>query len=117
MQSAPAIYSEIDCPKNILGRVIGKKGKTIETIERAFAAQILIDQTQDPSRITISGQPGGVNDAAAAVGKLINRCQLRLDSPGAEDPGIERPEGGHKEISGGPFLSRNFVLHNYRLVN
>ena len=72
----------IDCSKSIVGRVIGKGGETIKTMQKHFGANIQIDQQTDPMKITVSGQPAAVEAAAAAVQEIVNGGNPYLGGPG-----------------------------------
>ena len=55
----------------MVGRVIGKGGETIKAMQREFQANIQIDQTSLPMKITISGQPASVERAYAVVAEIV----------------------------------------------
>ena len=46
----------VACPRNMVGRVIGKGGETIKALQQYTGAVIQIDQSQDPTRVTIAGE-------------------------------------------------------------
>ncbi len=71
-QYGAGVTHEVQCPKGMVGRVIGKGGETIKALQKNFGANIQIDQTTDPMKITIAGQPAAVTSAAAAVTEIIN---------------------------------------------
>ncbi len=54
----------LECPKGMVGRVIGKGGETIKALQKQFASNIQIDQSSDPMTITIAGQPHTVDSCA-----------------------------------------------------
>ncbi len=60
----PKQTAVVDCPKSMVGRVIGKGGETIKALQQYTGAMIQIDQSVDPTRVTIAGAPG-VRDFAA----------------------------------------------------
>ncbi len=72
LQYGAGVTREVQCPKGMVGRVIGKGGETIKALQKNFGANIQIDQTTDPMKITIAGQPPAVESAAAAVTEIIN---------------------------------------------
>ena len=45
----------VACPRSMVGRVIGKGGETIKALQQYTGAMIQIDQSQDPTRVTIAG--------------------------------------------------------------
>ena len=66
----------------MVGRVIGKGGETIKALQKNFGCNIQIDQTIDPMKVTVAGQPGPVESAAAAVTEIINGGNPYLGPPG-----------------------------------
>ena len=55
------------CPKNMVGRVIGRQGDVIKGLQAITGARIQIDQAVDPCRVSIAGSDEAVESAAAAV--------------------------------------------------
>lgn len=45
----------LQCPRGIVGRVIGKGGETIKGLQRKYHVSIQIDQGGDPMAVTITG--------------------------------------------------------------
>ncbi|MEW5315691.1 MAG: hypothetical protein WDW38_007101 [Sanguina aurantia] len=82
----------IECPKPMVGRVIGKGGETIKGLQKQFSASIQIDQMQTPCKITITGPTQAVNDAERAVYDIIE--DRNGPPPGA---------GGYGGGGGGPY--------------
>lgn len=82
VQYGAGVTKEIICPKNMVGRVIGKGGETIKALQKNFGCNIQIDQTIDPMKITVAGQPTPVESAAAAVTEIINGGNPYLGPPG-----------------------------------
>ena len=82
LQYGAGISKVIDCNKSIVGRVIGKGGETIKTMQKHFGANIQIDQQTEPMKITVSGQPAAVEAAAAAVQEIVNGGNPYLGGPG-----------------------------------
>jgi len=68
----------IECPKSMVGRVIGKGGETIKALQQYTGAMIQIDQSQDPTRVTIVGDRRSVDTAASMV-KVCQIVFLSLD--------------------------------------
>lgn len=62
----------VDCPKEMVGRVIGRGGETIKGLQSQTGARIQIDQTATPCTVTITGNPYCVEAAARAVTDVIN---------------------------------------------
>ena len=44
----------------------------LSVAQRTYQCNIQIDQTGDPMRITVAGQPGTIDAAASAVTEIIN---------------------------------------------
>ncbi len=42
----------VECPKNVVGRVIGKGGETIKSLQKQYSVSIQIDQTNNPCRVS-----------------------------------------------------------------
>eukprot|EP01025_Chloroclados_australasicus_P004915 TRINITY_DN11346_c0_g1_i1.p1 TRINITY_DN11346_c0_g1~~TRINITY_DN11346_c0_g1_i1.p1 ORF type:complete len:391 (-),score=41.37 TRINITY_DN11346_c0_g1_i1:955-2127(-) len=53
----------IDCPKSMVGKVIGKGGETIKMLQRETGASVQIDQTSEPCKITVTGMHNNVDKA------------------------------------------------------
>ena len=56
----------------MVGRVIGKGGETIKALQKNFGANIQIDQSTEPMKVTVSGQPQAVELALSAVQEIIS---------------------------------------------
>eukprot|EP00890_Picochlorum_soloecismus_P004181 jgi/Picsp_1/4764/NSC_02132-R1_protein len=61
----------VDCPKNMVGRVIGKGGETIKALQQYTGAMIQIDQSTDPTRVTIAGSPQSLQLAVSMVSDIV----------------------------------------------
>ncbi len=59
------------CPKNIVGRIIGKGGETIKTLQKQFSVSIQIDQNTVPCKVTIAGQQSAIQAAERAITDII----------------------------------------------
>ena len=57
----------VSCPKCKVGRVIGQGGQTIKALQQYSGAIIQIDQSQDPTRVTIAGDWEAVDLAAKMI--------------------------------------------------
>jgi predicted RNA-binding protein YlqC (UPF0109 family) len=81
----------VDCPKEYCGRVIGKGGETIKTLERTTGARIQVDQNVPagaPCKVNIAG-------AEANVSVAINMVQdVMLNGSGTGQPGGPGNRGG-----------------------
>jgi rRNA processing protein Krr1/Pno1 len=61
----------VDCPKSMVGRVIGKNGETIKALQTYTGALIQIDQTVEPTKVTISGTPHSLSLAVSMVTDIV----------------------------------------------
>lgn len=62
----------VGCPKSMVGRVIGKNGETIRSLQNYTGALIQIDQSTDPMKVTISGTQESVALAISMVTDIVN---------------------------------------------
>lgn len=62
---------EVRCPKEMVGRVIGRGGETVKGLQATTGARIQIDQTSTPCVVTITGNPRCVEAAARAVADVV----------------------------------------------
>jgi len=80
--ASASIQSVVRAPPEVVGRIIGKSGKTIISIEEASGAKVRIDQTGpegQPRNVTISGTPEAV---AKAKSRIEDVTQLSIDQDG-----------------------------------
>jgi far upstream element-binding protein len=61
----------VRCPKEMVGRVIGRGGETVKGLQAATGARIQIDQSASPCVVTITGNPRCVDAAARAVADVV----------------------------------------------
>jgi len=59
-------------PKMVIGRIIGRGGETIKNIQKVSGATVQIDQSDDPCKISISGQQSTVDQAKALIAEIMN---------------------------------------------
>lgn len=55
----------------MVGRVIGKNGETVKAIQTYTGATIQIDQTTDPTRVSLSGAPYSLSLAVSMVTDIV----------------------------------------------
>lgn len=55
----------------MVGRVIGKNGETIKALQTYTGALIQIDQTVEPTKVTISGTPHSLSLAVSMVTDIV----------------------------------------------
>ena len=61
----------VRCPKEMVGRVIGRGGETVKGLQAATGARIQIDQSASPCVVTITGNPRCVDAASRAVADVV----------------------------------------------
>ena len=72
----------VECPKSMVGRVIGKGGETIKKIQASTRAVVQIQQENDPCLITISGSHPAVESASSIVEEIARGgAPLRAGTP------------------------------------
>lgn len=72
---APDILKQtvtLSCPRARIGRVIGKKGETIKALQAYTGSLIQIDQSVEPTRISIAGGPQSLQLAVCMIGDIIH---------------------------------------------
>jgi hypothetical protein len=62
----------VDCPKAKVGRVIGKAGSTIKALQNYTGAMIQIDQSHDPTRVTVCGTPQSLSLAVSMIQDIVD---------------------------------------------
>ena len=66
------VTETIECPKSMIGRVIGKNGATIKALQAYTGASIHINQTMEPTQVMISGMPSNLSLAVSIVNDIMN---------------------------------------------
>lgn len=61
----------IECPKSMVGRVIGKNGETIKALQTYTGSLIQVNQVDNPCQITISGSPQSLSLAVSMVADIV----------------------------------------------
>jgi far upstream element-binding protein len=72
---AGGVQESVECPQGIVGRIIGRGGETIRSLQQASQAHIVVDQNfpeGQPRRVNISGRPEAVERAVKMVSELIS---------------------------------------------
>jgi far upstream element-binding protein len=59
-------------PKMIIGRIIGRGGETIKQIQKTSGATVQIEQSGDPCKLSLAGQPAAVEQAKAFITEIMN---------------------------------------------
>lgn len=65
------VTEHLDCPKGMVGRVIGKGGETIKMLQKTHGVNIQIDQSGDPTKVQVTGPPAAVQRTLAQVREII----------------------------------------------
>ncbi|EFJ40988.1 subunit of circadian RNA-binding protein [Volvox carteri f. nagariensis] len=87
----------VECPKAMVGRIIGKGGETIKDLQKRFNVSIQIDQGSTPCKVTITGPSPLISSARRSIEELI-----RTPS---------QPSGGG--IRPGPSFTTSYTQPNY----
>jgi len=66
------ITRSIECPKESVGKLIGRGGETIRGIQTATGARMQIDQTRQPCQVVLAGSEACVEAGAAVVQEIID---------------------------------------------
>ncbi|KAK9797761.1 hypothetical protein WJX73_008114 [Symbiochloris irregularis] len=67
----PSHTAVLECPKKMVGRVIGKGGETIKALQQYTGAVIQIDQSQDPTCVTIAGKKQSLHLAVSMIKDIV----------------------------------------------
>lgn len=96
----PKQTAVVECPKSMVGRVIGKGGETIKSLQQYTGAMIQIDQSTDPTRVTIAGSPQSLQLAVSMVNDIVRGTfkgfamlrQIALSTSQPGMPGFGQPQ-------------------------
>jgi len=66
------ITRSIECPKESVGKLIGRGGETIRGIQTATGARMQIDQTRQPCQVILAGSEACVEAGAQVVQEIID---------------------------------------------
>lgn len=72
MESKLSHSAVVACPRNMVGRVIGKGGETIKALQQYTHAVIQIDQSQDPTRVTVAGEAESLKRAVSIIQDIVH---------------------------------------------
>lgn len=61
----------VDCPRSMVGRVIGKSGETIKALQQYTGAMIQIDQSVEPTKVTVAGSPQSLQLAVSMIRDIV----------------------------------------------
>mmetsp|Transcript_7952 Transcript_7952/g.9221 ORF Transcript_7952/g.9221 Transcript_7952/m.9221 type:complete len:466 (+) Transcript_7952:102-1499(+) len=93
----------LDCPKEMVGRVIGRGGETIKGIQHHSAARVQIDQSQNPCKVSIQGPQQAVDAATRMITDIINggsAAQYSVQGGYAQYAGAPQAYGGQPAPGG-----------------
>ena len=68
------VTRSLECPQSMVGRIIGRGGETIKSLQATSGAHVAIDQSGaegEPKRVTISGTRKSVDAASELVENLL----------------------------------------------
>lgn len=88
LQYGAGVKQLMECPKNMVGRVIGKGGETIKLLQKTFTVNIQINQQVEPMKISIQGAPGAVQTALNAIQDIIAGGNPFANGPGGGPVGL-----------------------------
>ncbi|MEW5319618.1 MAG: hypothetical protein WDW38_010761 [Sanguina aurantia] len=86
----------------MVGRIIGKNGETVKALQSFSGAQIQVDQSTEPCRVSISGPPYSLSLAVSMVQDIISGsfkgfALLRQTSrPATGDSSLQLPRPGQQ---------------------
>lgn len=60
-----------NCPRSMVGRVIGKGGETIKALQQYTGAMIQIDQSCEPTKVTVAGSAQSLQLAVSMVRDIV----------------------------------------------
>lgn len=97
----------------MVGRVIGKGGETIKALQQYTGAMIQIDQSVDPTKVTIAGTPSSLQLAVSMVTDIVRGsfkgfALLRQVSSRAGATQLSQPQPVYVEGYGFVPLSQQF---------
>lgn len=90
-----------ECPKAMVGRVIGKGGEVIKLLQKQHNVNIQIDQSSDPCRVSVTGNTMYVAKAIEHIRDIVNGGPL---------PGQGGPYGGMGGMPGGCLYNKRLYL-------
>ena len=96
----------LECPKNLVGRVIGRGGETINELQNKSGTRIQIEQTSDPCKVVITGSVQAVQIGVQMVTAVMSHGPTRSHSaqppPGFGGMGFPPGYGGYGGMHGYP---------------
>nr|BBC28431.1 C1, subunit of the circadian RNA-binding protein CHLAMY1 [Yamagishiella unicocca] len=100
----------MECPKAMVGRIIGKGGETIKDLQKRFSVSIQIDQNGTPCKVTITGPGQMIAAARRAIDDLVRSTNTPIvggprPGPAYNAPFAQPPYPG--SVTGGPYGTYN----------
>ena len=96
----------VENPQGIVSCIFGKQGKILKALKQSSGANIQVDDTQDPTNTTITGQARAVGKAETLVrGLIVNGGKINKSSPDAEGSGLKGQKEGLEGLHGALQLS------------
>ena len=71
MQNTTGTAATLTCPRDLVGRSIGKAGFTVKGIQCLSGTVIELDQTLDPATIVIAGRPEWIQLARSVIQDIL----------------------------------------------
>lgn len=65
------VTRHVECPKESVGKIIGRGGETIRGIQMATGARLQIDQTRQPCQVVMAGNEACVDACVTVVKEII----------------------------------------------
>mmetsp|Transcript_9777 Transcript_9777/g.27651 ORF Transcript_9777/g.27651 Transcript_9777/m.27651 type:complete len:416 (-) Transcript_9777:1065-2312(-) len=94
----------LDCPRNVVGRVIGRGGETINDFQRRSGARIQIDQNVPegmPCKVTIEGNAQTVDMAVRLINDVMTHGPNHVSQPAYQSTNSSMPGFGGMGAPGG----------------
>lgn len=92
----------LEVQKSFVGKIIGRGGETIKMIQDTSGARVQIEQSVEPCRVNITGQPQSVTMAMQFVQEIMANGPNRINSMAQQQGGGQYgQQGGHYGPTGG----------------
>nr|BBC28455.1 C1, subunit of the circadian RNA-binding protein CHLAMY1 [Yamagishiella unicocca] len=97
----------MECPKAMVGRIIGKGGETIKDLQKRFSVSIQIDQIGTPCKVTITGPGQMIAAARRAIDDLVRSTNTPNVGGPRPGPSFNAPyaQPPYPGVAGGPYSS------------
>lgn len=92
----------LQCPRAVVGRVIGRGGETVKALQRRYAASVQIDQTTDPMTVTVVAAPHDADACRAEILAIMANPDHAMAAMGGGGGGM-RMMGPRPGMGGGAY--------------